>query len=110
MSSANAIKVHRKSGVAKWRDLLFLSATIRSQWKRHPPLCHPACPGLPWKRSRPVPARRGGICSFTQPRTNVLAIQAVFKSIFVGINSMVFAGSRRLMRGWAPLGLRPVLM
>jgi hypothetical protein len=24
MRSANATKVHRKSGVAKWRDLLFL--------------------------------------------------------------------------------------
>ena len=24
------------------------------------PLCHPACPGVPWDRSEPVPACRGG--------------------------------------------------
>ena len=29
MVSANATKFHRKSGVAKWRDLLFLSTSIK---------------------------------------------------------------------------------
>jgi hypothetical protein len=24
----------------------------RSPWKLRPPLCHPACPGLPWDRKR----------------------------------------------------------
>jgi hypothetical protein len=25
----------------------------RSLWKLRPPLCHPACPGVPWDRSEP---------------------------------------------------------
>jgi hypothetical protein len=32
MSSANATKVHRKSGVAKWRDLLFLFLVLTRLW------------------------------------------------------------------------------
>jgi hypothetical protein len=49
MKCINATKFHRKSGVAKWRDLLFIIRSIGSKWKRYPPLCHP-------ERSR-------GICS-----------------------------------------------
>ncbi len=30
--------------------------------QRPSPFCHSACPGVPWERSRPVPACRGGIC------------------------------------------------
>jgi hypothetical protein len=41
MRSANATKVHRKSGVAKWRDLLFHPTADNSQGKTHSPLCHP---------------------------------------------------------------------
>jgi hypothetical protein len=41
MKFDNAINLHRKSGVAKWRDLLFILRSTESQWKRHPPLCHP---------------------------------------------------------------------
>jgi hypothetical protein len=37
----NAIKFHRKTRGAKWRDLLFILRSIESDWKRHPPLCHP---------------------------------------------------------------------
>jgi hypothetical protein len=43
MKFDNAINLHRKSGVAKWRDLLFILRSTESQWKRHPPLCHPEC-------------------------------------------------------------------
>jgi hypothetical protein len=41
MKCNNATKFHRKSGVAQWRDLLFIIRGIESQWKRRPPLCHP---------------------------------------------------------------------
>jgi hypothetical protein len=49
MKCTNAIKFHRKSGGAQWRDLLFLIRTIESEWKRRPPLCHPdlSVPGFP---------------------------------------------------------------
>jgi hypothetical protein len=49
MSCINAIKFHRKSRVAKWRDLLFIIRIIESEWKRYPPLCHPdrSVPGFP---------------------------------------------------------------
>jgi hypothetical protein len=29
-----------------------LLSSNRSLWKRRPPLCHPACPGVPWERTR----------------------------------------------------------
>jgi hypothetical protein len=39
-----------------------------------PFLYHPACPGVPWDRSGPVPACRGGTCvSFVLTRTPELA-------------------------------------
>jgi hypothetical protein len=41
MKCDNATKSNRKSGGAKWRDLLFIILSIGSEWKRHPPLCHP---------------------------------------------------------------------
>ncbi len=41
MISDNATKSNRKSGVAQWRDLLFILRSIESGWKRRPPLCHP---------------------------------------------------------------------
>jgi hypothetical protein len=49
MKCTNATKFHRKSGVAKWRDLLFMIRSIESEWKRYPPLCHPdrSVPGFP---------------------------------------------------------------
>jgi hypothetical protein len=31
------------------------------------PICHSACPGVPWERRRPVPACRGGICCAPRP-------------------------------------------
>jgi hypothetical protein len=33
-----------------------LLSSNRSPWKRRPPLCHPACPGMPWDRSVHGPA------------------------------------------------------
>jgi hypothetical protein len=56
MNCNNAIKSNRKSGIAKWRDLLYSQPLAGAEWKCHLPLCHPACPGLPWERSR-------GICN-----------------------------------------------
>jgi hypothetical protein len=53
MRCTNATKIHRKSGVAQWRDLPFLIRRIGSEWKRKPTLCHP-------ERSR-------GICSSADP-------------------------------------------
>jgi hypothetical protein len=41
MKCTNATNFHRKSGVAKWRDLLFILRGIESEWKRCLPLCHP---------------------------------------------------------------------
>jgi hypothetical protein len=49
MNCDNATKSNRKSGVAQWRDPLFIIRMIESEWKRRRPLCHP-------ERSR-------GICS-----------------------------------------------
>jgi len=34
-------KCHPDRSEAKWRDLLFIRRSIESEWKRHPPLCHP---------------------------------------------------------------------
>src|ERR1700722_16343406 len=34
-------RCHPDRGEAKWRDVLFIIHCIQSQWKRHPPLCHP---------------------------------------------------------------------
>ena len=49
MKFANATKFDRKSGVAQWRDLLFILPIIESEWTRNPPLCHPdrSVPGFP---------------------------------------------------------------
>jgi hypothetical protein len=52
MKCNNTSKFHRKSGVAKWRDLLFIIRSIESEWKRHPTLCHP-------ERSRGICSSRG---------------------------------------------------
>jgi hypothetical protein len=41
MKCTNATKFHRKSGGAQWRDLLFIIRSTESEWKHHPPLCHP---------------------------------------------------------------------
>jgi hypothetical protein len=41
MKCTSATKLNRKSGGAKWRDLLFIIRSIESEWKRNPPLCHP---------------------------------------------------------------------
>jgi hypothetical protein len=41
MNCDNTINSNRKSGVAQWRDLLFIIRTIESEWKRYSPLCHP---------------------------------------------------------------------
>jgi hypothetical protein len=49
MSCINAITFHRKSGVAKWRDLLFIIRIIESGWKRYPPLCHPDRSVAKWR-------------------------------------------------------------
>jgi hypothetical protein len=40
MQCSNATNFHRKSGVAKWRDLLFILRSIESEWKRYPSLWH----------------------------------------------------------------------
>ena len=40
-----------------------LSSTSHFPMEAPHSLCHPACPGMPWERSRPVPACRGGTCS-----------------------------------------------
>jgi hypothetical protein len=52
MNCDNTINSNRKSGVAQWRDLLFIIRTIESEWKRYSPLLS----------SRPSEAS-GGICS-----------------------------------------------
>jgi hypothetical protein len=37
-----------------WLSNLHFYPSIRNNvvWKRKPPLCHPACPGVPWERTR----------------------------------------------------------
>jgi hypothetical protein len=50
MKSISATKFHRKSGVAKWRDLLFPSIPLTdTSWKRRPPLCHPDRSVAQWR-------------------------------------------------------------
>jgi hypothetical protein len=39
MTCDNATKFHRKSGAAKWRDLLFILRSIQFEWKRYPLPC-----------------------------------------------------------------------
>jgi hypothetical protein len=49
MKCDNATKFHRKSGGAQWRDLLFIIRIVESEWKRHPPLCHPDRSVAKWR-------------------------------------------------------------
>jgi RNA polymerase subunit RPABC4/transcription elongation factor Spt4 len=49
MKCDNATKSNRKSGGAKWRDLLFIIRIVESEWKRHPPLCHPDRSVAKWR-------------------------------------------------------------
>jgi hypothetical protein len=44
MKCISATKFHRKSGGAKWRDLLFILRSIQFEWKRYPPLSSRAKP------------------------------------------------------------------
>jgi hypothetical protein len=67
MRLTEATTLYRKSGEAEgsavpwtFRGNVFRQsgATCSSAIRLYSPLCHPACPGLPWDRS-------AGICSFT---------------------------------------------
>jgi hypothetical protein len=49
MKCTNATKFHRKSGGAQWRDLLFIIHSIKFEWKRYPPLCHPDRSVAQWR-------------------------------------------------------------
>ena len=49
MKCTNATKVNRKSGVAQWRDLLYMIRGIKSEGKRHLPLCHPDRSEAEWR-------------------------------------------------------------
>jgi hypothetical protein len=49
MKCTNATKVNRKSGVAQWRDLLYMIRGIKSEGKRHLPLCHPDRSEAKWR-------------------------------------------------------------
>src|SRR5580700_768861 len=71
MRSANATKVHRKSGVAKWSDLLFSQSAAQSSMETTLPR------GFS-ERSRSVPACRGGICTSAQVKISTMTNEDTF--------------------------------
>jgi hypothetical protein len=77
MKCTNATKFNRKSGGAKWRDLLFILRSIESQWEHHPALCHP-------ERSR-------GICSSADLSWECFSTERTCSSPHHEIESIVLA-------------------